>query len=92
MVGFGHLSVDMLIEPFLSAHMHPQNHSRCCSRLLHSDTFLFRSGSSHFRTQVHLPKVVVDLLPESFIWTPFCLDLDQAILEAGDASPKPQQI
>ena len=67
--------------------LHPQNHIRFCSRWLHSDTLLSRSGSSHFRTQIHIPKAIADLLPDGFIWMPFSLDLDQAIFESADASP-----
>ena len=54
---------------------------RFASILLHFDTFLSRSEQNHIRTQMHLPETVADLLPDGFIWTPFCPDLDQAIFE-----------
>ena len=86
---FGHLFVEIWIKPFPSPHKHPQHHIRFCTRWHHSDTLLSRSGSSHFRTQIHLPKAIASLLPDCLIWTPFCPDLNQAIFESGDASPKP---
>ena len=54
---------------------------KICFHWLHLDTFLSRSEPSHFRTQMHLPETMADLLPDGFIWTPFCPDLDQAIFE-----------
>ena len=45
------------------------SHSRFASIWLHLDTFLSRSGSNHFRAQVHPPKAMADLLPYGFIWT-----------------------
>ena len=56
MASFGHLSVRIWIKPCSSPETHPQNHCRFNSRWLHSGTLLARSGSSHFRTQIHLPK------------------------------------
>ena len=78
MASCGRLSVQIRIRPFSSPKTHPQKHRRFCSGWLHLDTLLSRSGSSHFRTQIHLPKAIADLLPDGFIWTPFCPDMDQA--------------
>ena len=27
---------------------------------------------------MHLPRTIADFIPDGFIWTPFCEDLDQA--------------
>ena len=84
---FGDRSVDIWMKSFPRPQTHSHNHSRFCLRWLHSDTFLPGSGSSHFRTQIHIPKAIADLLPDRFIWMLFSLDLDQAIFESADASP-----
>ena len=74
--------VEIWIKPFPSPHTH-QKHNRFSPRRLHSDTSLSRSGSSHFRTKMHIPKAIADLLSDGFMWTPFCPDLGQAIFESG---------
>ena len=47
---------------------------------------------NHFRAQVYPPKAMANLLPYGFLWTPFCPDLDQAILEPRYTFPKVWQI
>ena len=61
---------------------------KICFHWLHLDTFLSRSEPSHFRTQMHLPETMADLLPDGFIWTPFCPDLNRATFEPGCTFPK----
>ena len=62
--------VEIWIKPFPNPHTH-KTHSRFSPRLLHSDTGLSRSGSSHFRTQIHLPKAIAVLFSDGLsvqIW------------------------
>ena len=92
MASFGHLSVQMLIKPFSSPDTPSQSHCKFAPIWLHLDTFPSRSGSSHFRTQIHLSKTVADLLPYGFIWTPFCPDIDQAIFKPKYTFPNPSQM
>ena len=63
-----------------------KSYGRFASIWLHLDTFLSRSESSHFRTQVHLPKTMPNVLPYGFIWTPFCPDLDKPFSNQGTPS------
>ena len=65
---FGHLSVKIWIKLFSRPETPSDSYGRFASRWLHSDTLLSRSGSSHFRTQIHIPKAIADLLPDGFIW------------------------
>ena len=44
--------------------------SSSCYTQIHADTFLSRSEPSHFRTQMHLPETITDLLPYGMICTP----------------------
>ena len=56
------------IRPFSSPDTPSQNYGRFASRWLHLDTFLSRSGSGHFRAQIHLPKAdqtTIFVVPES---------------------------
>jgi len=59
---------------------------RVCSKRLHLDGFLSRSGSSNFRTQIHLHKTIADLLPDGFIWKPFCPELDNSLSNSSTPS------
>ena len=52
----------------------------------------FEERLSHFQIQIHRPKAMADLLPDGFIWTPFCPDPDQAIFEPKYTFPKRWQI
>ena len=61
---------------------------KICFHWLHLDTFLSRSEPSHFRTQMHLPETMTDLLPDGFIWIPFCPDLNRATFEPRCTFPK----
>ena len=56
------------------------------------DTFLSKYKSSHFQTQIHLPKSIAKLLPYGFIWTPVRPGLDQTIFEPRYTFPKLLQI
>ena len=89
---FGHLSVQIWIKPFSKPDTPPQSYGIFASIWLHSDTFLSRSGSCHFRTRIHFPKAMADLRQYGFIWTPFCADLDQSIFEDRYTPPKLWQI
>ena len=80
MATFEHLSVQILIKPFSN----PDTPNL--------DTFPSRSGSSHFRTQIHLSKTVADLLPCGFNWTLFCPDINQAIFKPKYTFPNPSQM
>ena len=80
MASFGHLFVQILIKPFSN----PDTPNL--------DTFPSRSGSSHFRTQIHLSKTVADLLPCGFNWTLFCPDINQAIFKPKYTFPNPSQM
>ena len=63
-----------------------KSYGRFASIWFHLDTFLSRSGSSHFRNQVHHPKTMADVLPYGFICTPFYPDLDQPFSTPGKPS------
>ena len=80
MAPFGHLSVQIWIKPFSNPDTRSQSHCRFASRWLHLDAFLSRSGSDHFQVPRRSPKTIADLVPDGFIRTPCCPDLDQAIL------------
>ena len=73
---------------FSSQNTPSKSYGRFASRLLHLDAFLSRSGSGHFRAQIHLPKAIEDLLQNDSIWTPFCPNLDQATFETKYNFPK----
>ena len=85
---FGHLAVWIWIKPFSNPNIPSHSHGRFASGWLHLDTVLSGSGSSHFRIRRHIPKAMADSLPGGFIWTPFCPDLDQAIVESSCTFPK----
>ena len=88
MASFGHLSVQIRINPFSSPDTPSQSYGRFASRWLHLNTFLSKSRPGHFRTQIHLPKYMADLLPYGFIWIPFRPDLDQASFEPEYTFPR----
>ena len=92
MPSFWYLSVQICIKPFSNPSTPTQSYSTFSSIWLHFDTFLSRSESNHYRTQVHPPKALADLLPYGFIWTPFCPDPNQAIVQPMYALPKLWQI
>ena len=79
MASFGHFSIQIWIKPFPEPNARSQTYCRFASRWLHLDICLSRSGSSHFRSQIHPPKAIADLLPDGFISTLFCPDVDQAV-------------
>ena len=54
MASFGYLSVQMLIKPFSNPDTPSRSHCKFAPIWLHLDTFPSRSGSGHFRTQIHL--------------------------------------
>ena len=56
------------------------------------DPLWFGYGSSYFRVHIHIPKPIADLLPDGFIWIPFCQDMDQTIFETRDTIPRLWQI
>ena len=56
MASFGHLSVQIRIRPLSRPGAPSQSQGRCASIWLHLNTFLSRSGSMQFRSQVHPPK------------------------------------
>ena len=50
-----------------------------CFQIASLGCFFSRSGSSHSRVHIHIPKTIVDLFPHGFIRSPCRPDLDQAI-------------
>ena len=56
MASFGNLSLQIWVKPFSNTDIPFQSHCGFASRWLHSETFLSRSGSSHFEPRYTFPK------------------------------------
>ena len=88
MASFGHLSVRIWIRQLSNPETPSQSYGRFTSRWLHLETVRSRFGLSRFQVHRHIKKTIADFVPDGFIRTPFCPDLDQAIFEPRYIFPK----